>query len=182
MRTCLGAILFGAFAQAKLDNMYTIACVASPQGKVRDTLRICKVPASKPAAPFPHKLSTENSFGGDPALRRFAGTPKQNHPKISCSEVRAVPLCGPASHRPCPAWGTFGLMLLCCREKKPPSENERHRDSFGAERRNEEQGERRGFRRGGLHNYGKGGMMSLRQGGIVPVRHRGRYENIKADF
>ena len=35
---------------------------------------------------------------------------------------------------------------------------------------------------GGLHNYGKGGMMGLRQGGIVPVRHRGRYENIKADF
>ena len=55
IRTGLGAILFGAFAQPKLDNMYTIACVASPQGKVRDTLHICKVPASKPAAPFPHK-------------------------------------------------------------------------------------------------------------------------------
>ena len=102
MRTSLGAILFGAFAQPELANMYTIGCVP----------------------------------------------PVQHHPKISCSEVRAVPLCGPASHRPCPAWGTFGLMLLCCREKKPPSENERHRDSFGAERRNEEQGERLAFSRG----------------------------------
>ena len=55
IRTSLRAILFGAFAQPKLANMYTIACVASPQGKVRDTLHICKVPASKPAAPFPHK-------------------------------------------------------------------------------------------------------------------------------
>ena len=74
--------------------MYTIGGVASPQGKVRDTLHSRKVPTSKPAAPFPHKscsLSTENSFGGDPTLRRFVGTPKQHHPKISCSEVRAVP-------------------------------------------------------------------------------------------
>ncbi|HIU98388.1 MAG TPA: hypothetical protein IAC73_00915 [Candidatus Limadaptatus stercoripullorum] len=45
IRTSLGAILFGAFAQPKLANMYTIACVS----------------------------------------------PEQNHPKISCSEVRAVP-------------------------------------------------------------------------------------------
>ena len=44
MRTCLGAILFGAFAQPQLANMYTIGCVP----------------------------------------------PEQNHPKISCSEVRAV--------------------------------------------------------------------------------------------
>ena len=36
-------------------------------------------------------------------------------------------------------------MLLRRRERKPPSENERHRDSFGAERRNEEQGERLAF-------------------------------------
>ena len=55
IQTSLGAILFGAFAQSKLANMYIIACVASPQGKVRGTLHICKVPASKPAAPFPHK-------------------------------------------------------------------------------------------------------------------------------
>ena len=34
---------------------------------------------------------TGKSSGEAPALRRFAGTPKQNHPKISCSEVRAVP-------------------------------------------------------------------------------------------
>ncbi len=45
IRTSLGAILFGAFAQPNLANMYTIACVP----------------------------------------------PEQNHPKISCSEVRAVP-------------------------------------------------------------------------------------------
>ena len=45
IRTSLGAILFGAFAQPKLADMYTIACVP----------------------------------------------PEQNHPKISCSEVRAVP-------------------------------------------------------------------------------------------
>ena len=45
IRTSLRAILFGAFAQPKLANMYTIACVA----------------------------------------------PVQHHPKISCSEVRAVP-------------------------------------------------------------------------------------------
>ena len=44
-RTGLGAILFGAFAQPNLANMYTIACVP----------------------------------------------PVQHHPKISCSEVRAVP-------------------------------------------------------------------------------------------
>ena len=44
IQTSLGAILFGAFAQPKLANMYTIACVP----------------------------------------------PVQNHPKISCSEVRAV--------------------------------------------------------------------------------------------
>ena len=43
-RTCLRTILFGAFAQPKLDNMYTIVCIP----------------------------------------------PEQNHPKISCSEVRAV--------------------------------------------------------------------------------------------
>ena len=45
IRTSLGAILFGAFAQPNLANMYTIACVP----------------------------------------------PVQHHPKISCSEVRAVP-------------------------------------------------------------------------------------------
>ena len=45
IRTSLGAILFGAFAQPNLANMYTIACVP----------------------------------------------PVQNHPKISCSEVLAVP-------------------------------------------------------------------------------------------
>ena len=45
IRTSLGAILFGAFVQPKLANMYTIACVP----------------------------------------------PVQHHPKISCSEVRAVP-------------------------------------------------------------------------------------------
>ena len=55
IQTSLGAILFGAFAQPKLAGKYTIACAMSPQGKVRDTLHICKVPASKPAAPFPHK-------------------------------------------------------------------------------------------------------------------------------
>ena len=44
IQTSLGAILFGAFAQPKLANMYTIACVP----------------------------------------------PVQNHPRISCSEVRAV--------------------------------------------------------------------------------------------
>ena len=94
IRTSLGAILFGAFAQSELAGKYTIGGVASPQGKVRATLHSRKVLASKPAAPFPHKscsLSTENSFCGDPSLRRFVGTPKQHHPKISCSEVRAVP-------------------------------------------------------------------------------------------
>ena len=45
IQTSLGAILFGAFAQSELANMYTIACVP----------------------------------------------PAQHHPKISCSEVRAVP-------------------------------------------------------------------------------------------
>ena len=45
IRTSLGAILFGAFAQPKLANMYTIGYVP----------------------------------------------PVQHHPKISCSEVRAVP-------------------------------------------------------------------------------------------
>ena len=39
--------------------------------------------------------SSKNSRRGSRAaplcgLRRFAGTPKQNHPKISCSEVQAV--------------------------------------------------------------------------------------------
>ena len=53
--TELVTILFGAFARSRFANMYTFACTASPQGKVRGALQACKVPASKPAAPFPHK-------------------------------------------------------------------------------------------------------------------------------
>ena len=54
-----------------------------------------QVPASKPAAPFPANRARASPylkiFGDAPALRRFVGTPERNHPKISCSEVRAVP-------------------------------------------------------------------------------------------
>ena len=38
IQTSLGAILFGAFAQPKLANMYTIACVRSARAKSSENL------------------------------------------------------------------------------------------------------------------------------------------------
>ena len=83
------AILFGAFAQPELAGKYTIACVASPQGKVRDTLHICKVPASKPAAPFPHVKKLSARLPRCAALRG----PQSNiiRKSLALSLVRIIP-------------------------------------------------------------------------------------------
>ena len=64
----------------RLDNMYTIACVSSPQGKVRDTLRNARCLHSSLRLLLPTNRALfrprQNSFGGDFALRRFEGTPE----------------------------------------------------------------------------------------------------------
>ena len=76
----------------RLDNMYTIVCVSSPQGKVRDTLRNARclhsslrllLPTNRALFRPAKILSAEASRCA--ALR---GPLKQHHPKISCSRAR----------------------------------------------------------------------------------------------
>ena len=83
---------FSALFRANLLPICKLLAAASPQGKGRGTSHECKVLASKPAAPFPHKSCSlepaEKCFGRHPALRRFAGTPMQNIPRKSLARRR----------------------------------------------------------------------------------------------
>ena len=71
---------------------YCLRCVAARQSSRH--LAYMQGVRIKACGSFPPQivlaLTSSKTLGEAPALRRFAGTPKQNHPKISCSEVQAV--------------------------------------------------------------------------------------------
>ena len=79
-RTLAFLTLIKSVLRRRLDNMYTIACVSSPQGKVCDTLRNARCLHSSLRLLLPTNRALfrprQNSFGGDFALRRFEGTPE----------------------------------------------------------------------------------------------------------
>ena len=68
---------FSVLFRANLLPICKLLAAASPQGKVRGTLYECKVLASKPAAPFPHKSCSlepaEKYFGRHPRCAALRG-------------------------------------------------------------------------------------------------------------
>ena len=74
--------------------MYTIACTASPVAARQSSRRLASMQGAriKACGSFPPQIVLALTISKITrrclALRRFAGTPKQNHPKISCSEDR----------------------------------------------------------------------------------------------
>ena len=76
--------------------MYTIVCVSSPQGKVRDTLRNARCLHSSLRLLLPQIVLSfapaKILSAGTSRCAALRGPLKQHHPKISCSRAYSYPL------------------------------------------------------------------------------------------